>query len=121
MSKSYLGNLIILSMVFLLSARASHSLSIECPSFIEEVEDERSVIEKFRSALSSDSVSSLHQNCPELLIKRGYLDAAEFLFQEWFLKRKIDIVDYIQASINYVKNELDRTVNLAMNFKKKQK
>ncbi len=48
-------------------------------------------------------------------------NATEYLFREWYIKKKIDIVDNVRSSVNYIKKELDRTLTLASNFKKKQK
>lgn len=54
-------------------------------------------------------------------MKHGMYNAAEVLFKEWYIKNKIDIVDQVRASVNYLKKELDRSLTLASNFKKKQK
>lgn len=54
-------------------------------------------------------------------MKHGLFDATEYLFREWFIKHKIDIVDKVRASVHYMIKEVDRTLSLASNFKKKQK
>lgn len=54
-------------------------------------------------------------------MKRGYFNATEELFKEWFIKQKIDIVENVRATVSYMKQEYERELNLATNFKKKQK
>ena len=54
-------------------------------------------------------------------MRRGFFDATEYLFKEWFIKHKIDIVDKVRASVHYIIKEVDRTLSFATNFKKKQK
>ena len=54
-------------------------------------------------------------------MKHGMYSATEVLFKEWFIKNKIDVVEQVRASVNYLKKEFDRALTLASNFKKKQK
>lgn len=54
-------------------------------------------------------------------MKHGFYNATEYLFKDWFIKNKVDIVENVRASVNYLKKEIDRTFTLANNFKKKQK
>jgi hypothetical protein len=60
-------------------------------------------------------------SCPEFLMKHGLFDATEYILKEWYIKNKIDIVDKVRASVHYMIKEIDRTLSLATNFKKKQK
>ena len=54
-------------------------------------------------------------------MKHGYYNATELLFKEWYIKNKIDIVEDVRTSVNYLKKEIDRSFTLASSFKKKQK
>lgn len=54
-------------------------------------------------------------------MKHGLFAATEWLFKEWYIKRKIDIVEDVRTSVHYLKREIDRTFTLAANFRKKQK
>lgn len=117
--------LLVLSVADFARAEQNSNSQIDCPDFIENVFDEKAIIEKFKGVFEEVETKgtklTVHQSCPDFLMKKGYFQATEYLFKEWFIKQKIDIVDYIQASVNYMKRELDRTVTLASNFKKKQK
>ena len=54
-------------------------------------------------------------------MKHGLFNATEWLFKEWFIKNKIDIVEDVRTTVSYMKKEIDRTFTLASNFKKKQR
>lgn len=54
-------------------------------------------------------------------MKHGMFDATEFVFKEWYIKKKIDIVEDVRTVVHFVNKELDRTFTLASNFKKKQR
>lgn len=102
--------------------------SIECPEYLEDLLEESEMIARFQKDIESKQVTSihhkyhlLHPSCPEFLMKHGFYAATEYLFREWFIKNKVDIVENVRASVNYLKKEIDRTFTLANNFKKKQK
>lgn len=54
-------------------------------------------------------------------MRHGMFTATEYLFREWYIKKKIDIVEDVRTAIHFVNKELDRTLTLASNFKKKQR
>lgn len=50
----------------------------------------------------------------------GFYEAAELLIQEYFVPKKIDIVDNIRTMANFLITEMDKKKKLANNFNKKQ-
>jgi len=95
--------------------------TVECPAYLQGIYNEDKMILKIQTDIAQGTVTNIHHNCAEFLIKQGKYDAAEYLLKEWFVKRKIDIVENVRATVSYVKKEVDRTLSLASNFKKKQK
>lgn len=54
-------------------------------------------------------------------MRHGMFNATEFIFKEWYIKKKIDITEDVRTVVHFVNKELDRTFTLASNFKKKQR
>lgn len=53
-------------------------------------------------------------------MKRGFHDTVELLVSKYFIPQKIDIVDSLRATATYLKRELEKKQQLAMNFNKKK-
>ena len=53
-------------------------------------------------------------------MKHGFYNTVEYLINKWFVPKKIDIVDNLRVTANYLKRHMQKKYKLAMNFNKKQ-
>jgi hypothetical protein len=53
-------------------------------------------------------------------MKRGFYSTVELLISKYFVPNKIDIVDSLRATANYLTREMEKKQKLAYNFNKKQ-
>ena len=96
------------------------SSSIKCPDFYAGLTEEQAILQKFDSAIKSSEYSTIEISCPEGLMRAGYYDVVELLVRDWYIPRKLDVVDNLRATANYLKREMDKKVRISNNFNHKQ-
>lgn len=67
--------------------------------------------------------NTVHNECLELLIKRGFYESARFLINEYFSKMFSEqtMQSNVKSTTNYVKTEIDKKIKVAHNIGKDQK
>jgi len=106
--------------LLLLATSSNAQKAIKCPEFYIDALDEVSIISKFDEHLKSDNEVMIDPSCPEHLMRIGFYNAAEWLLENWFVPKKIDIVDSIRSTADYLKREMDKRLRIAQNFNQKQ-
>ena len=94
--------------------------TLKCPDFYDGLTEENDILKKFEDAVSSDEYDTIEIGCPEGLMRAGFYDVVELLVRDWYIPRKLDVVDNLRATANYLKREMDKKVRIANNFNHKQ-
>jgi len=81
---------------------------------------QKEIIAKFKTVLQKKD--TIHNECLELLIKRGFYESSRFLMNEYFSKMFSESImqNNVRSATNYVKTEIDKKIKLAHNIGKDQ-
>lgn len=96
------------------------SVQISCPEFFNGETSEPEIMSMLSKAIQEKS-TSVHINCSDILIKRGFYQAANLLLNNFYNSRKLDIRPSIVSQVNHINKELDKTQAILQNASKYKK